>query len=344
MKIAIHHRPGSFSERWIDYCKENKIDYKLVNAYDSDIVKQVDDCDAFMWHHHHADYKDALFAKQLLYSLQLAGKKVFPDFATGWHFDDKVGQKYLFEAIGAPLVPSYVFYTKKEALRWADKTTFPKVFKLRGGAGASNVKLARTRQDTVRLIDKAFGKGFSQFDRWGYLKERFHKWRAGKGSFVGVFKGVARLGIPTEFAKFHAPEKGYVYFQEFIPNDGFDIRVLVVGKYAVALQRNVRKGDFRASGSGNLVFPNGNMDKQYIRLAFEISVKMNSQSMAIDLIKDKNGEIYVVEVSYGFPMLNFLDKSSGFWTSDLVYHEEKFVPQYWILENMIGIGKFDKVV
>ena len=55
MKIAIHHRPGSFSDRWIDYCKEKGVDYKIVNAYDSDIVEQVKDCDAFMWHHHHSN-------------------------------------------------------------------------------------------------------------------------------------------------------------------------------------------------------------------------------------------------------------------------------------------------
>ena len=80
VKIAIHHSPGSFSERWIAYCEEKHIPYKIVNAYDSDIIKQVTDCTAFMWHHHHTNYKDALFAKQLLYSLQIAGKKVFPDF------------------------------------------------------------------------------------------------------------------------------------------------------------------------------------------------------------------------------------------------------------------------
>lgn len=37
MKIAIHHRPDSFSERWIEYCKKENIDYKIVNAYDNDI-------------------------------------------------------------------------------------------------------------------------------------------------------------------------------------------------------------------------------------------------------------------------------------------------------------------
>lgn len=128
MKIAIHNRPGSFSDSWIEYCKRNHIDYKLVNAYGNDIVEQVKDCDAFMWHHHHADYRDNLFAKQLLFSLQISGIKVFPDFNTGWHFDDKVGQKYMLEAIDAPMVQSFVFYTKAEALQWIEHTDFPKVF------------------------------------------------------------------------------------------------------------------------------------------------------------------------------------------------------------------------
>ena len=79
--IAIHHSSG-FAERWITYCEKNNIPYKLVNAYDNDIVSQLKDCDAFMWHHSHQNYKDVLFAKQLLYSLQMAGKKVFPDFNT----------------------------------------------------------------------------------------------------------------------------------------------------------------------------------------------------------------------------------------------------------------------
>jgi hypothetical protein len=38
MKIAIHHKSGSFSERWIEYCKEKDIPYMLVNCYDTDII------------------------------------------------------------------------------------------------------------------------------------------------------------------------------------------------------------------------------------------------------------------------------------------------------------------
>lgn len=337
MRIAIHHRKGSFSERWIEYCKKNKIQYKLVNAFDSDIIQQVKECDVFMWHHHHADFKDVLTAKRILFALEHSGVKIFPDFNTGWHFDDKVAQKYLLEAIDAPLVPSFVFYDKKEALDWAMNTTYPKVFKLKGGAGASNVKLVRTERECIKFINKAFGKGFSQFDRWGYFKERYKKYKSGGDNLLGVLKGFGRLFIPREFAKLYGREKGYVYFQEFIPNDGFDIRVVVINNKAVALKRLVRKNDFRASGSGNLVFENEKIDKRYINTAFEIAEKLNSKSLAIDLICSKIDDIYIVELSYGFPMLNFIDGSKGYWDKNLNWHEGQFIPQEWMVEEIFNL-------
>ena len=38
-------------------------------------------------------------AKKLLAALEDAGKLVFPNHNTGWHFDDKVAQKYIFESL-----------------------------------------------------------------------------------------------------------------------------------------------------------------------------------------------------------------------------------------------------
>lgn len=336
MKVAIHHTPLSFSDGWISYCKENNIPYKLVNAYDSDIIEQVKDCDAFMWHHHHGDYRDALFAKQLLYSLQAAGKKVFPDFNTGWHFDDKVGQKYLLESIDAPVIPSYVFYTRKESLDWVKTTSFPKVLKLRGGAGASNVRLVKTELQARRVINKAFGSGFSQFNRWAYLQERFNKWRLGKDSLIGVCKGIGRLFIPTDFAKMHSPEKGYVYFQDFMPDNNFDIRIIVIGgNKAFGMKRLVRKNDFRASGSGNFVYEKSELDERCVVISFDLAKKIKSQSIAFDFIYDANRNPLVVEVSYGFS-INVYRKCEGYWSDDLQWHKgSRFDIEGWIIENLI---------
>lgn len=336
MKIAIHHTPGTFSDRWISYCEEKGIPYKIVDTYSSDIVKQVEDCDAFMWHHHHANYKDALFAKQLLYSLQIAGKKVFPDFNTGWHFDDKVGQKYLLEAIGAPLVPSYVFYTKKEALYWIEKTTFPKIFKLRGGAGASNVKLARTKNDARKFVNRAFGKGFPQFGRMTYLKERYKKWRNGKDSLMGVCKGIYRLFVPTKFSKMHSREKGYAYFQDFVPDNKFDIRIVVIGNNkAFGLKRMVRKDDFRASGSGSIIYDKSGIDERCVKIAFDVAKNLKAQSLALDFVFGKDNNPLIVEISYGYSIKAYY-KCEGYWTDDMEWHEGKgFDIEGWMLENLI---------
>ncbi|WP_175476654.1 hypothetical protein [Syntrophus gentianae] len=152
--IGIHQRTGSFSDKWIEYCTIHKIGFKLVNCYDSDIIYQLKDCAGLMWHWAQYDSKAILFARQLTYSLEHIGKKVFPDSKTCWHFDDKAGQKYLLEAIGSPLVKSYIFYDKEKAIEWANETSFPKVFKLRGGAGSVNVKLVTTSREALHLISK----------------------------------------------------------------------------------------------------------------------------------------------------------------------------------------------
>lgn len=335
MKIAIYKNNG-FSSRWVEYCEKNNIEYKLVNPYESNIVEQIKGCDAFMWHHNHADYRDVLFAKQLIYSLETTGVKCFPDYHTTWHFDDKVGQKYLLESVGAPLVPSFVFYTKKEALEWIEQTTFPKVFKLRGGAGAANVKLAHTAHEARKLVKKAFGQGFPQFDRMEYFKERYRKWREGKDSFMGVLKGIGRFFINTDFAKMHPREKGYAYFQEFIPDNTFDIRVCVVGKHAFALKRLIRKGDFRASGSGNIIYDKLQIDERCVKIAFDVNRKLSAQSVAYDFVFDNDNEPMIVEISYGYAV-NAYDDCEGYWSDDMIWHEgNHFDFCGWMVESLIN--------
>ena len=334
MKAGIAKGNG-FGERWVEYCRENGIDYKLVDVYASDVVKQLEGCDLVLWHFSHVSYKDMLFAKQLLYSLQISGKLVSPDFNTCWHFDDKIGQKYLLEGIHAPLVPSYVFYTKKEALQWIRSADFPKVFKLRGGAGASNVQLVRTRIQARRLVNKAFGRGFSQVNLWKRLRESCRLVRERKASLWAIVLAIKDFFFPPEFSRMHGKEKGYVYFQDFISQNDFDIRVIVTGNKAIAIKRMNRKNDFRASGSGNILYDKKEIDERCVKIAFEINRKLQTQSIAYDFIFDA-GEPLIVEVSYGYSMHGY-DQCPGYWDEEMEWHEDENInPQYWQLENLIN--------
>ncbi|MGC8991502.1 MAG: hypothetical protein ACP5MD_15410, partial [Verrucomicrobiia bacterium] len=47
--VAIHHRPGSFSDRWIEYCRDCDIPHIVVNAYATDIIDRLRGASAFLW-------------------------------------------------------------------------------------------------------------------------------------------------------------------------------------------------------------------------------------------------------------------------------------------------------
>lgn len=329
--IAIHNSTSGFHPHWVAYCKEKKIPYKLVNCYDNDIIKQLEDCKILFWHHHHNGVKDILVAKQILFALEHTGFKVFPDFKTGWHFDDKIGQKYLFEANKIPMIKTDVFFSKKDALKFIENARFPLVFKLRSGASASNVKLVFNSNEAIKIINKSFSKGFSLYSPWNSLKDRWEKFLSGKIGFIGVIKGAIRLFILPEYAKIKGREKNYIYFQEFIPLNDFDTRLIVIDEKVYGMKRNVRKGDFRASGSG--VFDYDNIDKKILALALEIAKKLKLQAAAFDFIY-MNNEPVLIEVSYGFGTLGS-SKCPGYWDKELNFHKGEFNPFGWMIESVL---------
>ena len=337
MIIAIHPSKGGFSDRWIAYCEQNHINYKIVNAYSNDVLHQIAGCDYFMWHFHQGDYRDMQMAKALILSLETKGVKCFPNSNTCWHFDNKVWQKYLLEAVGAPLVPSYVFYTKKEAMDWVKTTDFPKVFKLKGGAGSSNVKLAHSRMEAEHFIKLCFGKGFSQYRCWDQLKEEWRKYKDGRSGIRNVLRPLfyAFKRYKTEFSHYHQKEIGYAYFQDFVPNNKFDIRVCVVDNKAFALKRLSRANDFRASGSGIILYEKSQIDERCVRIAFRYSSILKAQSIAYDFVFDQANNPLIVEISYGYAIKAY-DHCVGYWTEDMSWHEGTgFDVCGWMIENLI---------
>lgn len=334
MRLAIHKSNTNFSKDWISYCEVNRINYKIVDCYSTDIIREIDDCDVLLFHHHHTDAKDFLFAKQLLFSVEQAGKKVFPDFNTGWHFDDKLGQKYLLESINAPMVSTFAFFSKEEAISWCNSTTFPKVFKLRGGAGSTNVKLIKTKSEARKIINRSFGKGFSAYDKWGDLSEVLRLYRLKKQSLKDVLKSVRRLFKSTKFARYYGRDAGYVLFQEFIPDNTFDIRVIVIDNKAFAIKRMVRENDFRASGSGFIKYNKQDINIDCVKVAFEVSKKLKTQCIAYDFVFDSENRPLIVEINYGYAHKAY-EKCEGYWDDNLTWYESSFNSTNWIIDSLL---------
>jgi len=331
--LAIHDSRTGFSPYWIDYCRRENIAYKIVDCYASDIVEQVRNCDALLWHHQHSDPRDVVIAQQILFAHEHAGLKVFPDFRMAWHFDDKVGQKYLFEALDIPRLPSYVFVDVAPALEWAATTEYPKVFKLRHGASSSCVRMVRNKHQARRLIHRAFGRGISVYSPWQNLKDRFYRNQVNTPATVELVKGIGRFLYQPRFSHVLGRQKGYVFFQDFAPGNDSDTRIIVVGDKAFGARRWVRPGDFRASGSGRLSYDREHIDVECVELGFALAARLGSECVAFDFVRKEDKSLAVIEVSYGF---GWKGKSPGYWDKSLNWSAGPYRPEEWMVDMVLN--------
>lgn len=333
--IAIHDKPGSFSDRWIEYCRENGIDYRIVNCFSTDIMTQLRGCSALMWEWENLAQADVLAGERVTRSAEAMGLRVFPDSATCWHYDDKVAQKYLLEAVGAEMVPSYAFYSLESALEWVERTDFPKVFKLARGSGSLNVFLVKTRDDARKTCRQAFGAGFKPIAGLaGDFSTRMRKHRR-KGDLIPLLKRLPKtLATVVRYNRTIAREKGYAYFQDFIPNNTTDTRVTIIGDRAFAFTRGVRPNDFRASGSGDISYDMSKIEPRCVQIAFETVRRLRTQSLAFDFVKMPSGQPLIVEISYCY-LADAVHACPGHWDSRLNWHEGLMWPQDAILIDLL---------
>jgi glutathione synthase/RimK-type ligase-like ATP-grasp enzyme len=334
-RLAIHHRQDSYSDRWIAYCDTHSVPYRIVDCFSSDIIKQLASSTGLLWNWNQADPREQLMARHVIRAAEMMGLIVFPSTSTCWHFDDKVAQKYLLEAIGAPFVPTYVFYDLKEALHWIDNASFPKVFKLRKGAGSSNVKLVCTASEARALAKRAFSTGFQPIPHYGQDALKRYRMARRRGDILNVIRRFPKvLAKIRDINKLMGFEKGYLYFQDFIPNNEFDTRVTVIGNRAFAFTRNVRPGDFRASGSGDIVYDLHRIEKACLKIAFDVTRKICSQSMAFDFVFTERGLPIILEISYSYNA-QAVYSCAGHWDPRLNWHEGSMWPQDAILTDLL---------
>jgi glutathione synthase/RimK-type ligase-like ATP-grasp enzyme len=336
--IAIHEGESSWNSRWIAFCRDNAISHKLVDCYASDIISRIRGCSGLMWHFSHTDPTGILMARHVLNSAEAMGLKVFPDFETNWHFDDKLAQKYLFEALELPTPAAWAFFDKAKALQFVEACELPIVAKLRRGAGSYNVRLLRTRGQARSYVRRMFGRGYQPIP--APLADARNKFivAATSGGIHGVLKRLMKA--PRFFRevlhgrKYFGNEKGYVLFQEFIPGNTCDIRVSVIGNRAWAFRRAVRAGDFRASGSGVIDYDVSGIPQDLIRRSFAAAESLKTQSVCYDWVQ-RADEFCFVEISYGF-MDEAVYACRGHWDRDMSWHEGHMYPSIAIIEDFIG--------
>lgn len=323
MNNKMFNHSGSWTNTWIEYCQKNEISFSIVDCYQPDIMDKLKNFDCLLWHVNNYVLADMMVGRSVLYAAKNMGLKTFPDFNNSWHFDDKIAETYLLQSVGAPIPNSYMFYLLDDCINWLKKeASYPLVAKLRSGSGSNNVRLIKNRNIAVNYARHMFTTGYKTYpSMFLKAKSQFNSsknWEEMKSRMKRIPEFFQTLSRAKEFSN----ERGYAYFQEFVPNDGYDLKIVVIKDKLCFFSRNVRKNDFRASGGGDTHYNKNFVTKDIISSAFSISDKLGFTCMGYDYVVNKiTGQAKIIEISYGFSHKMLLG-AKGYYDRAYVWHDE----------------------
>jgi hypothetical protein len=320
----------SYSAKWADTLSYRQIAHETIDLMQIVDLSTLRKYDGVMWRWG-LGYPDRLAGPQWLEIAENVLRiPCYPSWAVTRAWDDKVKQCHLLRACGIDTPTNWVLWNRDMAMDWLESVSYPVVCKLATGAGSRNVVKINTRDEAFRVIDVMFGSGMkvsrtladvaAGVQLMPFIREV--KWR--------LFPRQSDLARGSRYV----PQKGYVYFQEFMANNEFDTRVTVIGDRAFAFRRFNRDDDFRASGSGKLDYDVDAVDLETVETAFAVSEKLGVECMAYDFVKDGDGRPVVLEMAW-----TFLDKAvyscPGQWDRGLKWHAGNVWPQQLQVEQFV---------
>ena len=208
-------------------------------------------------------------------------------------YEDKITQYELLRLHGLPVVDTFVSHSGDETMEYLATCRYPLVWKITAGSGSLGVELIRTRRSAERCVRRVF-------------------------SFAG-----RRTYWP------YVSQKNYVILQDYVPNAGPDIRVIVIGPMTFGYYRDVPAGEFRASGMGTVRLEAP--PEEAMRLARRAAEALDLPHVAVDMIADGEGtDLQIIELSSFWqirtPGQLLLDGESGAYVFDATKDEYRFVP------------------
>ena len=317
------------------YLEKHNIPYVDFDCYSYDVIEKLDELSGLYWWYSHYAFADKAEAQFILDIASQKGLRVYPNHNTAWHFDDKIAEMYALQNVGAAIPNSWVFYRREDCDKWIeDEAVFPLVAKLRNGSGSTNVKLLRNKKQAHAYCKKMFTMGYKSAP--SLLYKTYSKVQSTRDlkTLIHRAKQIPNFLKARRMAKSLGIEREYCYFQEYIPNNGFDLKIAVVGDKLGFLVRSVRKGDFRASGGGEIYYDKSLITKEIIDEAFHTADALGVQCMGFDFVVDsRNGKGLIVEMCHGFDQDVIYD-AGGYFDRSGKWHTEPLHCGEEVIYNM----------
>ncbi len=241
------------------FLKNNNINYEYYNPLKSNWLEEAKKFDLVIWYTN-SDPCTQEIAESKIYVLEKLGIKCYPSFNELWSYEHKVRASYLYDMYDLPAIRTFITHSEKEAIDYLNNTTFPIISKISTGSASKGVEKIDNIQQGLQVVNQSFSD----------------------------------TGRPTYFK--YQNQKNYVYFQEFIEDADYDLRIICINNEFFGYYRYPNEGDFRASGAGN--YEKKEIPAEALDLAHKVRLKFGATSLATDLVFSKKlNKFMIIESS-----------------------------------------------
>lgn len=238
----------------------NDIPYEEYDISRSDFIEKSKKFDVIAWRVETSYSKqwEAIDKTDLLE--KYLGKTLLQSSDSLWLDEDKVRLNYFYEINNLPHIKTFISQSRDEVMEFIETCDYPVISKDKVCSCGKGVYMIKNKLQAYDLCEEIFSTGLATNE--DYIRQ-----------------------------------KDYVYFQEFVPNHGFDLRIIMVGESFFGYFRYPKEGDYKASGSG--IVDKKGLPVDAMLLAKEIREKLpKSSSLAVDFIKDsRDDNYYIVETT-----------------------------------------------
>lgn len=292
---------------WTKYARffeKNSIPYDIYPIHNQDWLERGREFDAIVGFPSNAAYHLEEVRKKYYLLEHDLGKICFPSAQHAFLYEDKRLEAYLSEIFDIPFAKAHISYDPTDAMNLVEELQYPVVSKIIPSSGSVGVELVRTKEQARKIVRQAFSHN----------------------------------GRKTHIV--YSRQKNYVYFQDYIPNDGYDIRVIVIGDHVFGYYRKVPVGDFRASGMHHE--EKRGLPIEAMRIARQANRAIKSPQLVVDCLRSTDGRYFVNELSPICQMSTLdqlqVDGTPGAYvfTDDDNYHFE--AGSYWV--HTLAIKEF----
>lgn len=224
---------------------------------------------------------------------------LIPDYRSSVLYDDKLEQA---RQLSRWMPRTRVFYTPGAARKFLEHASLPFISKSLDGASSHNVRLISTLDDAKNEIKQSFSD----------------------------------LGIKCRYGQ---QQRGYLLWQDFIPGNSGDIRIIAIGTKRLVLRRGNRPDRPMASGSGDLT-PIVSLEDIDVMSAMQTADEFFREERmnwcGIDLVKDAKRKWYVLETTVGWTL-------HGYYECAFFDTARQFSPKFYSPQHDAKMRKGDKV-